>query len=53
MYWLVMSTFFWSASYGMYATKVECEESAKEAFLWQSAICLKAPEEKKQEEQKQ
>jgi hypothetical protein len=43
MYWLVLSTLFWAASYGSYASKEACEAAAKEAPIYVSASCIPLP----------
>lgn len=43
MYWLVLSTLFWSATYGNYPSKEACETASRNAPLYVSATCIPLP----------
>lgn len=43
MYWLVLSTFFWAATFGDYHDKAECEAAKAEAVWYMKGVCVPAP----------
>jgi hypothetical protein len=47
MYWLVLSTLFWGASYGQYASKEECVAAMQDVPIYVSASCVPVPQKPK------
>ena len=44
MYWLVLSTFFWTHTFGQYASETECLEAAKHEPWYVTTRCVPVPE---------
>ena len=46
MYWLVLSTLFWSATFGQYSTEAERRDAARDEPWYVTARCKPVPEPK-------
>lgn len=48
MYWLVLSTLFWSHAFGPYSGLESCERAAPDVPAFTRAICVRAPDDEMQ-----